>query len=180
MAQIVEILPRGRQGLIHPTLSVPWFLMTLRRKESRHQQLRNGTIPSEIIRPSNTWVNLRKQISVFSSVLNDNTHDVNDFLHRTLEQLSIPISCNTSTFRNFLCRLHWNGNVVIPCVYRHWTFEGRHSHSLQHLRWWCIQHRVKWKEMLTKFSSLAAPKIVNLTTFGAPNVENFVKMTFPF
>ena len=33
---------------------------------------------------------------------------------------------------------------------------------------------------LMKFSSLAAPKIVILTTFGAASEEIFIKMTFPF
>ena len=35
--------------------------------------------------------------------------------------------------------------------------------------------------ILTKFSSLAAPKVVKMTTFGAASDENFVKMmTLPF
>ena len=33
--------------------------------------------------------------------------------------------------------------------------------------------------ILTKFSSLVAPKVVKMTTFGAANDKNFVKMTFP-
>ena len=40
-----------------------------------------------------------------------------------------------------------------------------------------------WNEtviILTKFPSLPAPKVVNMTTSGAANDENFVKITFPF
>ena len=33
--------------------------------------------------------------------------------------------------------------------------------------------------ILTKFSLFVAPKVVKMTTFGATNNENFVKMTFP-
>ena len=41
----------------------------------------------------------------------------------------------------------------------------------------------QWNEniiILVKFSSLATPEVVILTTSGAANDENFVKMTFPF
>ena len=38
IAQVLEILPCRRQGLVHPTKSIPWLLMSWRRKEPGHQQ----------------------------------------------------------------------------------------------------------------------------------------------
>ena len=56
------------------------------------------------------------------------------------------------------------------------TWHKYHLHG-----WHRSQH---WNEnvvILMKFSSLAAPKVVILTTFGAASDEDFVKMkTFPF
>ena len=43
-----------------------------------------------------------------------------------------------------------------------------------------IYHKLHWNGnvfILTKSSSLAAPKVVKMTTFGAASDENFVKMT---
>ena len=42
-----------------------------------------------------------------------------------------------------------------------------------------LQLRGDW-DITMKFSSLAAPEVVKMTTFGAASDENFVKMTFLF
>ena len=39
MMQVVEIVPRKRQGSVCPTSSIPWLLMTWWQKEPGHQQL---------------------------------------------------------------------------------------------------------------------------------------------
>ena len=75
----------------------------------------------------------------------------------------------TSVLQKYLTR---RAIYATSCYKWPYYYETRMCSAIHHLQYW------HWNAISSKFSSLAAPEVVKMTTSGAPNDENIVETTF--